>query len=79
MQSRTVTINNKELIFEIEKKGDFCSYIRVCEYSTGHVSIYLFNKDHEWEVYDMYSQYLNNMIGSIKNYVLENQNFFFKK
>ena len=73
IESTTTTINNKELFFEIEKKGDFCSYIRVCERSTGHVSIYLFNKDHEWDVYDMYSQY------GIKNYVLENQDFFFRK
>jgi hypothetical protein len=79
IQSKTVKLNGVSLIFEIERKGDFSSDIRVCDYSAGRVSIYRINKDHEWEVYDMYDNYMNSMIGAIKNYVLENQNFFFLK
>ena len=79
MQTKKATIKNRELIFEIERKGDFSSDIRVCDYTAGRVSIYRINKDWEWEVYDMYDNYMNTMIGGIKNYVLENQNYFFKK
>ena len=53
IQSKTVKLNGVSLIFEIERKGDFSSDIRVCDYSAGRVSIYRINKDHEWEVYDM--------------------------
>ena len=72
-------INNRELSFEVERKGNFSSDIRVCDYPAGRVSIYRINKDHEWEVYDMYDNYMNTMIGGIKNYILENQNYFFNK
>ncbi len=66
-----------ELIFEVEKKGDYYSHIRVCNYATGDVTIYGINTDGEWECYDMYSPVLNQMIGSILEVIFEDKQFFF--
>lgn len=66
-----------ELIFEVEKKGDFYSHIRVCNYITGDVTIYGINTDGEWDCYDLYSPVLNQMIGSILEVIFEDKQFFF--
>ena len=66
-----------ELIFEVEKKGDYYSHIRVCNYKTGDVTIYGINRDGEWECYDIYCPTLNQMIGSILEVIFEDEEFFF--